>query len=123
MADTGPCGPSSEIFWDLGPEYGPGGGPASSEDRYLEIWNLVFMQFDAQPDGELVPLPKPSVDTGAGLERNLSVLQGVAIGVGHRSAPPAHRTRRPGRPASRTAGSPAASATCRCASSPSTAAR
>ncbi len=78
MGDTGPCGPSSEIFFDLGPEFGPDGGPAKTEDRYLEIWNLVFMQFDAQPDGELVPLPKPSIDTGAGLERNLTVLQGVA---------------------------------------------
>ena len=78
MADTGPCGPSSEIFWDLGPEYGPDGGPAKNEDRYVEIWNLVFMQFDARPDGELVPLPAPSVDTGAGLERNLAVLQGAA---------------------------------------------
>ena len=78
MADTGPCGPSSEIFWDLGPEHGPEGGPRDGgEDRYVEIWNLVFMQFDAQPDGTLVPLPKPSVDTGAGLERNLAVLQGV----------------------------------------------
>jgi alanyl-tRNA synthetase len=78
MADTGPCGPSSEIFWDLGDGFGPGGGPAKgSEDRYIEIWNLVFMQFDAQPDGTLTPLPKPSVDTGAGLERNLMVLQGV----------------------------------------------
>ena len=78
MADTGPCGPSSEIFWDLGPEYGEDSGPAKNEDRYVEIWNLVFMQFDAQPDGELVPLPAPSVDTGAGLERNLAVLQGAA---------------------------------------------
>ncbi len=78
MADTGPCGPSSEIFWDLGEDFGDGGGPArGSEDRYIEIWNLVFMQFDAQPDGSLPPLPKPSVDTGAGLERNLMVLQGV----------------------------------------------
>jgi alanyl-tRNA synthetase len=78
MADTGPCGPSSEIFWDLGDGFGAGGGPArGSEDRYIEIWNLVFMQFDAQPDGKLAPLPKPSVDTGAGLERNLMVLQGV----------------------------------------------
>jgi alanyl-tRNA synthetase len=77
MADTGPCGPSSEIFWDLGPDYGPEGGPAKNEDRYVEIWNLVFMQFDARPDGELVPLPAPSVDTGAGLERNLAVLQSV----------------------------------------------
>src|SRR4051794_15588439 len=78
MADTGPCGPSSEIFWDLGPEYGDAGGPAKNEIRYVEIWNLVFMQYDAKPDGELVPLPAPSVDTGAGLERNLAVLQGAA---------------------------------------------
>jgi alanyl-tRNA synthetase len=78
MGDTGPCGPSSEIFWDLGPDFGAEGGPKDGgEDRYVEIWNLVFMQFDAQPDGSLVPLPKPSVDTGAGLERNLAVLQGV----------------------------------------------
>jgi alanyl-tRNA synthetase len=77
MADTGPCGPSSEIFWDLGPDHGPATGPAKNEGRYVEIWNLVFMQFDAKPDGELVPLPAPSVDTGAGLERNLAVLQGV----------------------------------------------
>jgi len=78
MADTGPCGPSSEIFLDLGPELGEGGGPAKgSEDRYLEFWNLVFMQFDAKPDGSMQPLPAPSVDTGAGLERTLAVLQGV----------------------------------------------
>jgi alanyl-tRNA synthetase len=75
MADTGPCGPSSEIFWDLGPDHGEASGPAGNEDRYVEIWNLVFMQYDAKPDGELVPLPAPSVDTGAGLERNLAVLQ------------------------------------------------
>jgi len=78
MADTGPCGPSSEIFWDRGPEFGPATGPAENEERYVEIWNLVFMQFDARPDGELVPLPAPSVDTGAGLERNLAVLQDAA---------------------------------------------
>ncbi len=78
MADTGPCGPSSEIFWDRGPEFGPATGPAANDERYVEIWNLVFMQYDAKPDGELVPLPAPSVDTGAGLERNLAVLQGVA---------------------------------------------
>jgi alanyl-tRNA synthetase len=78
MADTGPCGPSSEIFWDRGPEYGPATGPAENDERYIEIWNLVFMQYDAKPDGELVPLPAPSVDTGAGLERNLAVLQGTA---------------------------------------------
>jgi alanyl-tRNA synthetase len=78
MADTGPCGPSSEIFWDRGPEFGPATGPAENEERYVEIWNLVFMQFDARPDGELVPLPAPSVDTGAGLERNLAILQDAA---------------------------------------------
>jgi alanyl-tRNA synthetase len=78
MADTGPCGPSSEIFWDLGPEHGAEGGPKhGAEDRYIEIWNLVFMQYDQRPDGSLVPLPAPSVDTGAGLERNLAVLQGT----------------------------------------------
>jgi alanyl-tRNA synthetase len=77
MADTGPCGPNSEIFWDLGPDFGAEGGPAVDEDRYVELWNLVFMQYDAQPDGTLVPLPAPSVDTGAGLERCLAVLQDV----------------------------------------------
>jgi alanyl-tRNA synthetase len=77
MADTGPCGPNSEMFWDLGPEHGPEGGPAVSEDRFVELWNLVFMQYDEQPDGELLPLPARGVDTGAGLERNLAVLQGV----------------------------------------------
>ncbi|MEM7287816.1 MAG: alanine--tRNA ligase [Actinomycetota bacterium] len=79
MADTGPNGPCSEIFWDKGPEYGPDGGPENPEadERFVEIWNLVFMQFDQQPDGTQVPLPKPSIDTGAGLERVLSVLQGV----------------------------------------------
>jgi alanyl-tRNA synthetase len=78
MGDTGPCGPSSEIFWDLGPEFGPDGGPVTEADRYIEIWNLVFMQFDQQADGSRVPLPKPSIDTGAGLERNLMALQGTS---------------------------------------------
>ncbi|HEY5014967.1 MAG TPA: alanine--tRNA ligase [Acidimicrobiia bacterium] len=77
MADTGPCGYNSEIFIDVTPELGRGGGPAVDEDRYVELWNLVFMQSDAQADGTLVPLPKPSIDTGAGLERCLAVLQGV----------------------------------------------
>jgi alanyl-tRNA synthetase len=76
MGDTGPCGPSSEIFWDLGPEFGPDGGPITEADRYIEIWNLVFMQFDQQADGTRAALPKPSIDTGAGLERNLMVVQG-----------------------------------------------
>ena len=78
MADVGPCGPCSEIFWDKGPEYGPGGGPAhGGEERFVEVWNLVFMQFESTPDGEQVPLPKPSIDTGMGLERTVAVLQGV----------------------------------------------
>ncbi|MEE2683103.1 MAG: alanine--tRNA ligase [Actinomycetota bacterium] len=79
MADTGPNGPCSEIFWDKGEEYGPSGGPENpeAEERYIEIWNLVFMQYDQQEDGSQVPLPKPSIDTGSGLERVLSVLQHV----------------------------------------------
>ncbi|MCQ3806186.1 MAG: alanine--tRNA ligase [Acidimicrobiaceae bacterium] len=78
MGATGPCGPCSEIFWDKGPQYGDAGGPEhGGEDRYIEIWNLVFMQFDQQSDGSKVPLPKPSIDTGMGLERTVSVLQGV----------------------------------------------
>jgi len=79
MADTGPNGPCSEIFWDKGVEYGPSGGPENpeAEERYIEIWNLVFMQYDQQEDGSQVPLPKPSIDTGSGLERVLSVLQHV----------------------------------------------
>ena len=78
MADVGPCGPCSEIFWDKGPEYGPGGGPAhGGEERFVEVWNLVFMQFESTPGGDEVPLPKPSIDTGLGLERTVAVLQGV----------------------------------------------
>ena len=79
MADTGPCGPCSEIFYDHGPEHfgGPPGSPDEDGDRFIEIWNLVFMQFDKQPDGTLVPLPAPCVDTGMGLERLAAVLQHV----------------------------------------------
>ena len=77
MGDTGPCGPSSEIFWDLGPDQGPDGGPITDSDRYIEVWNLVFMTYDQRADGTRVPLPKPSIDTGAGLERNLMIAQGV----------------------------------------------
>jgi len=79
MGDTGPCGPSSEIFYDHGADV-PGGPPGSENDdldRYIEIWNLVFMQFERQVDGSLVALPKPSVDTGMGLERIAAVMQGV----------------------------------------------
>ena len=79
MGDTGPCGPCSEIFYDHGPEVagGPPGTPEEDGDRYIEIWNLVFMQYDRAADGTLNPLPKPCVDTGMGLERVAAVLQGV----------------------------------------------
>ncbi|RLA29746.1 MAG: alanine--tRNA ligase [Gammaproteobacteria bacterium] len=79
MGDTGPCGPCSEIFYDHGPDVagGPPGSPDEDGDRYVEIWNLVFMQFDRSASGEMVPLPKPSVDTGMGLERVAAVMQGV----------------------------------------------
>ena len=79
MGDTGPCGPCSEVFYDHGPDV-PGGPPGSEDDdldRYIEIWNLVFMQYNRDPQGELHPLPAPSVDTGMGLERIAAVLQHV----------------------------------------------
>jgi alanyl-tRNA synthetase len=79
MGETGPCGPCSEIFYDHGPDVpgGPPGSPDEDGDRYVEIWNLVFMQYDRSADGVLVALPKPSVDTGMGLERVAAVMQGV----------------------------------------------
>jgi len=79
MGDTGPCGPCSEIFYDHGPEIwgGPPGSPEEDGDRFIEIWNLVFMQFDRAADGSMTPLPKPCVDTGMGLERTAAVLQHV----------------------------------------------
>ena len=79
MGDTGPCGPCSEIFYDHGPEIagGPPGSADEDGDRYVEIWNLVFMQYERAADGKLTPLPKPSVDTGMGLERIAAVMQGV----------------------------------------------
>ncbi|HHH46768.1 MAG TPA: alanine--tRNA ligase [Thiotrichales bacterium] len=79
MGDTGPCGPCSEIFYDHGPEVpgGPPGSPDEDGDRYVEIWNLVFMQYNRDAEGNLHPLPRPSVDTGMGLERLAAVLQGV----------------------------------------------
>src|SRR3546814_394330 len=79
MADTGPCGPCTEIFYDHGAHIagGPPGSPDEDGDRFIEIWNLVFMQFDRQPDGSLLPLPAPGVDTGMGLERLAAILQHV----------------------------------------------
>ncbi|WP_095504140.1 alanine--tRNA ligase [Paraferrimonas sedimenticola] len=79
MGDTGPCGPCTEIFYDHGEHIwgGPPGTPEEDGDRYIEIWNLVFMQFNRQADGTMEPLPKPSVDTGMGLERIAAILQGV----------------------------------------------
>ena len=79
MGDTGPCGPCTEIFWDHGSDI-PGGPPGSEDDdldRYIEIWNLVFMQFERDSSGKMTPLPKPSIDTGMGLERIAAVMQGV----------------------------------------------
>ncbi|MCU1589483.1 MAG: alanyl-tRNA synthetase [Frankiales bacterium] len=83
MGVAGPCGPDSEIFFDRGPSYGAEGGPAVNTERYLEVWNLVFMQFERGPGGDkesfpiLGPLPRPSIDTGMGIERMATVLQGV----------------------------------------------
>ena len=79
MGDTGPCGPCSEIFYDHGDDVpgGPPGSPDEDGDRYIEIWNLVFMQYEKKADGSMTPLPKPSVDTGAGLERIAAVMQNV----------------------------------------------
>ena len=76
MGDTGPCGPNSEIHYDFGPEAGPGAFPGDFGERFVEIWNLVFMQYDRDASGKLTPLPKPSVDTGMGLERMAAVMQG-----------------------------------------------
>jgi alanyl-tRNA synthetase len=79
MGDTGPCGPCTEIFYDHGPEIagGPPGSPDEDGDRYIEIWNNVFMQYNRDEAGVMHPLPKPSVDTGMGLERIAAVLQHV----------------------------------------------
>jgi alanyl-tRNA synthetase len=79
MADTGPCGPCTEIFYDHGAHIpgGPPGSPDEDGDRYIEIWNHVFMQFEMHEDGSVTPLPAPCVDTGMGLERLAAILQHV----------------------------------------------
>ena len=79
MGETGPCGPCSELHIDRGPSFGPDGGPLNDPhgDRFMEFWNLVFMQYNQASDGSRTPLPKPSIDTGAGLERILALIQGV----------------------------------------------
>jgi alanyl-tRNA synthetase len=77
MGETGPCGPCSEIHYDFGPEAGPGNFPEDPGERFVEIWNLVFMQYDRDASGKLTPLPRPSIDTGMGLERIAAVKQGV----------------------------------------------
>jgi alanyl-tRNA synthetase len=76
MGDTGPCGPCSEIYYDFGPTAGPGTFPHDPKERYVEFWNLVFMQYDRDASGKMTPLPKPSIDTGMGLERLTTILQG-----------------------------------------------
>ena len=78
MGDTGPCGPSSEIFYDKGPEFGADGGPAfGGDDRFVEFWNLVFMQFNRSADGTMAELPRKNIDTGSGFERVLAILNGA----------------------------------------------
>lgn len=79
MGDTGPCGPCTEIFYDHGDHIwgGPPGSPEEDGDRFIEIWNNVFMQFNRHADGTMEPLPKPSVDTGMGIERISAIMQGV----------------------------------------------
>ncbi|MFZ2056939.1 MAG: alanine--tRNA ligase [Acidimicrobiales bacterium] len=77
MGETGPCGPCSEIFFDRGSQYGPGGGPAQGGERYVELWNLVFIQYNRHADGSLTELPQRNIDTGAGLDRILTQIQGV----------------------------------------------
>ena len=76
MGETGPCGPNSEIHYDFGPDAGPGSMPHDPGERFVEIWNLVFMQFDRDASGKLTPLPKPSIDTGMGFERMAAIMQG-----------------------------------------------
>ena len=93
MGDTGPCGPCSEIFYDHGDKIpgGPPGSPDADGDRFIEIWNLVFMQYEQMAGGKRVDLPKPSIDTGMGLERIAAVMQGTHDNYDDRSVPRDHR--------------------------------
>ena len=93
MGDTGPCGPCSEIFYDHGDKFwgGPPGSPEEDGDRFIEIWNLVFMQFEQSADGSRSNLPRPSIDTGMGLERFASVHAGHQQRLRDRHVPRAHR--------------------------------
>ena len=92
MGDTGPCGPSSEIFWDLGPEHGPDGGPATGHDRYIEIWNLVFMQYD-QRRRHARPAAEAEHRHRRGPRAQPARRAGQDVDLGHRRVPPAHRRR------------------------------
>ena len=96
MGDTGPCGPCSEIFYDHGDKIpgGPPGSPEEDGDRFVEIWNLVFMQFEQLADGARIDLPQPSIDTGMGLERIAAVLQGTHDNYDDRPVPRADRRHR-----------------------------
>ena len=103
-ADTGPCGPCSEIFYDRGEEHGCGRAdcrPGCECDRYMEFYNLVFMQYDLRPGNELVPLPTQNVDTGLGLERGALRAPGRRLGLRHRRLPADHGLGRGASPASR----------------------
>ena len=120
MGDTGPCGPDSEIFIDKGPAYGARRRPEvrRQTQRFVEIWNLVFMQFNRDAEGVLTELPRKNIDTGAGLERILPILQGHRFHVRHRPVPADHRRRglRHRRPAT----GPTSAPTSRCGSWPIT---
>ena len=120
MGDTGPCGPCSEIHYDFGPEAGPGEFPNDPGERFVEIWNLVFMQFDRSADGKMTPLPKPSIDTGHGAGARGLRPAGQALELRYGSAAPDHRSS--GRAASTSPMATTIAPTSPCASMPITAA-
>ena len=115
MGETGPCGPDSEIFLDKGPRYGHDGGPKhGGSDRFVEMWNLVFMQYNRDEDGRLSELPRKNIDTGAGFERILPVLQGKDSDLRHRPVPAHHRGGELRRRAPPTAPIPRPTSPCAC---------